>query len=78
VEHLNFTDMQVITLIKKYPGLNLYQLKKKAEEEMPKWPWTIGKIQKAVERLKKDHKIETVLKVNGGRACQEVYLRGTV
>jgi hypothetical protein len=45
---------------------------------MPKWPWTIGKIQKAVERLKKDHKIETVLKVNGGRACQEVYLRGTV
>lgn len=72
---MNFTDVQVLTLVRAYPGLNLYQLVKKAEEEMPRWPWTIGKIQKAVERLKKDGKIETSLKINGGRACQEVFLK---
>ncbi len=72
---MNFTDMQVLTLVRACPGLNLYQLEKKAKEEMPRWTWTIGKIQKAVERLKKEKKVETVLKVNGGRACQEVYCR---
>ena len=70
---LNFTDTQVIALIRAYPGLNLYQLTKKANEEMGRWPWTIGKVQKAVQRLKKDGKISTRLVVNGGRACQQVF-----
>ena len=72
---MNFTDVQVLTLVRANPGLNLYQLQKKAEEEMPKWPWTIGKVQKAVERLKKEKKVETRLVVKGGRSCQEVYCR---
>ena len=72
---MNFTDVQVLTLVRANPGLNLYQLQKKAEEEMPKWPWTIGKVQKAVERLKKEKKVETRFVVKGGRSCQEVYCR---
>ena len=72
---MNFTDVQVLTLVRASPGLNLYQLQKKAEEEMPKWPWTIGKVQKAVERLKKEKKVETRFVVKGGRSCQEVYCR---
>ena len=72
---MNFTDIQVLTLVRASPGLNLYQLQKKAEEEMPKWPWTIGKVQKAVERLKKEKKVETRFVVKGGRSCQEVYCR---
>ena len=72
---MNFTDVQVLTLVRASPGLNLYQLQKKAEEEMPKWPWTIGKVQKAVERLKKEKKVETRLVVKGGRSCQEVFCR---
>ena len=72
---MNFTDIQVLTLVRANPGLNLYQLQKKAEEEMPKWPWTIGKVQKAVERLKKEKKVETRFVVKGGRSCQEVYCR---
>ena len=72
---MNFTDVQVLTLIRASPGLNLYQLQKKAEEEMPKWPWTIGKVQKAVERLKKEKKVETRFVVKGGRSCQEVFCR---
>ena len=72
---MNFTDVQVLTLVRANPGLNLYQLQKKAEEEMPKWSWTIGKVQKAVERLKKEKKVETRFVVKGGRSCQEVYCR---
>jgi hypothetical protein len=72
---MNFTDVQVLTLVRASPGLNLYQLQKKAEEEMPKWPWTIGKVQKAVERLKKEKKVETRFVVKGGRSCQEVFCR---
>ena len=72
---MNFTDVQVLTLVRANPGLNLYQLQKKAEEEMPKWPWTIGKVQKAVERLKKEKKVETRFVVKGGRSCQEVFCR---
>ena len=72
---MNFTDIQVLTLVRASPGLNLYQLLKKAEEEMPKWPWTIGKVQKAVERLKKEKKVETRFVVKGGRSCQEVFCR---
>lgn len=72
---LNFTDIQVLTLVRANPGLNLYQLEKKAKEEMSKWPWTFGKIQKAVERLKKEKKVETRLVVRGGRSCQEVFCK---
>ena len=72
---MNFTDVQVLTLVRANPGLNLYQHQKKAEEEMPKWPWTIGKVQKAVERLRKEKKVETRFVVKGGRSCQEVFCR---
>jgi len=72
---MNFTDIQVLTLVRANPGMNLYQLEKQARLEMGKWPWTIGKIQKAVERLKKEKKVETRLVINGGRSCQEVYCK---
>lgn len=70
---MNFTDIQVLTLVRAHPGLNLYQLQKQAEKDMWRWTWTIGKVQKAVERLKKEKKVETRLVINGGRSCQEVY-----
>ena len=77
---MNFTDVQVLTLIRANPGINLYQLEKKAKLEMPRWPWTIGKIQKSVERLKKETKegkpiLDTKIKVTGGRSCLQLYCR---
>ncbi len=75
---MNFTDMQILTLIRAHPGLNLYQLTKKANEELYKRnnePWTIGGIQKSVQRLRKAKKIETRLKVNGGKSCLELYCK---
>jgi hypothetical protein len=71
-----FTDVQVLALVRAHPGLNLYQLTEKAKEEMNlqgKCNWTTGKIQNAVQRLKKEGKVSTRLVVNGGRACQQVY-----
>jgi DNA-binding PadR family transcriptional regulator len=75
---MNFTDLQVLALVRDNPDLNLYQLEKKAKEEMVRWPWTIGKIQKAVERLEKAGKIETESVVQGGRACVLVRCKRTV
>jgi len=49
-----------------------------AQKEMWKWPWTIGKIQKAVERLKREKKVETESVVEGGRACVLVRCKRTV
>jgi hypothetical protein len=75
---MNFTDLQVLTLVRAHPGLNLYQLTETAKKEMNlmgECNWTTGKIQKAVERLKKEEKVETRLVINGGRSCQEVYCK---
>jgi len=72
---LNFTDVQVLTLIRANPGINLYQLEKKARQEMPKWPWSRGKIHKSVQRLKQAKKIEGRIKVTGARSCQELYCK---
>ena len=60
---MNFTDVQVLTLIRANPGINLYQLEKKARQEMPKWPWSRGKIHKSVQRLKQAKKIEDSYKL---------------
>jgi hypothetical protein len=68
-----FTDIQVLMLIRSHPGSNIYQLNKAAPIEMPRWTWSIGKIHKSVQRLKKEKKIEGRLKINGGRSCQELY-----
>lgn len=71
-----FTDIQVLTLVRAYPGLNIYQLTKKAKKEMGmggRCNWTTGKVQKAVERLKMDRKVQTRFVVKRGRSCQEVY-----
>jgi hypothetical protein len=73
---LNFTDVQVLTLIRAYPGLNVYQLAKKAQEEMSmagRCTWSTGKVQKSVERLKKERKVETRYIVRRQRTCQLVY-----
>ena len=46
---MNFTDHQVLTLVRAYPGLNIYQLTKKANEEMGmagRCNWTTGKVRK--------------------------------
>jgi hypothetical protein len=59
---LNFTNVQVLALVRAYPCLNVYQLAKKAQEEMSmggQCTWTTGKVQKSVERLKKEKKVET-------------------
>lgn len=66
---MNFTDTQVLTLVRANPGLNLYQLRQKAAEEMSRWPWTIGKVQAAVKRLEEAKRIETESVIQGGRAC---------
>jgi hypothetical protein len=70
---MNFTDVQVLMLIRSHPGKNIYQLHKLAEIEMPRWDWSYGKIQKAVQRLKKEKKVSGRIKVDGGRACQELW-----
>jgi len=73
---LIFTDLQILTLVRAHPGLNLYQLTKKAQEEMSiggKCNWTIGKVQKSVERLKGDKKVQTRYVVERQRTCQQVY-----
>ena len=70
---MNFTDHQVLTLIRTYPGSSLYGLLQQAKQEMPKWPWTIGKVQAAVTRLERDHKIRKTIKLKEGRACAELY-----
>ena len=75
---MNFTDIQVLALVRAHPGLSLYQLVKVAKKEMGKWPWTIGKIQKAVGRLERDKKVETESVVLGGRACVLVRCKRTV
>lgn len=75
---MSLTDYQVLTLVRAHPGLNLYQLRQKAEEEMGKWPWTIGKIQAAVRRLESDRKVETETVLQGGRACVLVRCKSTV
>jgi hypothetical protein len=69
------TDIQVLTLIRSYPGTNIYQINKIAKIEMPRWSWSVGKIHKAVQRLKKGNKIEGRIKISGGRACQELYCK---
>jgi hypothetical protein len=73
---MNFTDYQVLTLVRAYPGLNIYQLTKKAKEEMGmdgRCNWTTGKVQKAVLRLMKTSKVETKYVVRRCRTCQQVY-----
>jgi hypothetical protein len=73
---LNFTDVQVLTLVRANPGLNVYQLTKKARAEMSiggQCTWTTGKVQKSVDRLKKEKKVETRYIVRRQRTCQEVY-----
>jgi DNA-binding PadR family transcriptional regulator len=72
---MNFTDTQVLTLVRANPCLNLYQLRQKAEEEMGRWAWTIGKIQAAVRRLEDEGKIKTETVVHGGRSCVLVSLK---
>ena len=73
VVSLNLTDLQVLTLIKSYPGSSLYGILQKAKEEMDKWPWTIGKVQAAVARLERDQKITKTVTLREGRACAELY-----
>ena len=75
---MNFTDIQVLALVRAHPGLNLYQLQKQAETDMGSWPWTFGKIQKAVRRLELDKKVETESVMQGGRACVLVRCKRTV
>ena len=66
---LLFTDTQVLALVRSSPGLNLYQIQKAAQSKMPQWNWSIGKIQKAVGRLKELEKVDTETILSGGRAC---------
>ena len=73
---MNFTDHQVLTLVRAYPGLNIYQLTKKAKEEMGmngRCNWTTGKVQKSVKRLIKGNKVETMYVIRSRRTCQQVY-----
>jgi hypothetical protein len=73
---MKFTDTQMLTLIKANPGLNLYQLTKKAREEMGmngQCNWTTGKVQKAIERLEKQKKVGTRYVVCKQRTCRQVY-----
>jgi DNA-binding PadR family transcriptional regulator len=63
------SDLQVLTLVKARPGMNLYEIKKAAAESMQKWKWSIGKIQKSVQRLEESGKVETERVISGGRAC---------
>ena len=73
---MNFTDYQVLTLVRAYPGLNIYQLTKKAREEMgmdDRCNWTTGKVQKAVQRLIRANKVKTRYVVRRCRTCQLVY-----
>lgn len=72
---MNFTDTQVLALIRQHPGLNLYRLMKQAQKDMPRWQWTIGKVQHAVERLEKAGRVEKRSTTEGGRACVLVYLK---
>jgi hypothetical protein len=69
---LNFTDIQVLALIRAHPDSNIYQLEKAARIEMPKWDWSNGKVHNAVQRLKRDKMVTTRLVINGGRSCQQV------
>ena len=55
---MNFTDIQVLTLIRNHPGESLRGIVRAAKKEMPRWCWTVGKVQKAVQRLEKAKKIK--------------------
>ncbi len=55
---MNFTDMQVLTLISAHPGQSLRSLVRIARKEMPSWNWTVGKVQKSVRRLEKADKVQ--------------------
>lgn len=72
---MNFTDVQVLALVRQCPGLNLYRLMKQAQKDMARWPWTVGKIQASVSRLEKAGRVEKKSVVVGGRACVQVYLK---
>jgi len=72
---MNLTDYQVLTLVREHPGANLYQLLKAAKKDMSKWGWSIGKIQRSVQRLASAKKVETDMAFQGGRASVCVRLR---
>jgi hypothetical protein len=74
------TDYQILTLIRDHPGATIYQLLDYARAEMPVKPdkpdkgWTRGKVHKSVQRLKGKKRIKGRIKLNGARACQQLYL----
>ena len=73
---MNFADLQVLTLVRAHPGLNIYELTLKANDEMGmngECHWSNGKVHKAIERLKNAKKVQTRFIVKGGRSCQLVY-----
>ena len=55
---MNFTDVQVLALVKDHPGESLRGLVRAAKKEMPNWAWTVGKVQKAVQRLEAAGKVK--------------------
>jgi hypothetical protein len=52
-----FTDYQVLTLIKAHPGSSMSDILRYARKEMPSFGWTWGKIQKAILRLSDREKV---------------------
>lgn len=67
----DFTDYQVLTMIRANPDLNLYQLYKNCGSQM-KGDWTIGKVQGAVDRLESKGRIISSTSIEGGRACRKL------
>jgi len=69
-----FIDMQILTLIKKYPGESVYGIYKRAQEEMPKFysprRGDYDKVRNAVNRLEDAGKIKSDITISGGKACR--------
>ena len=52
-----FTDYQVLTLVKAHPDSSMSDILRYAQQEMPSFVWTIGKVQKALGRLHEHGKV---------------------
>lgn len=54
---MNFTDYQVLTVIRANPGSSMRELLRILKREMRQWPWSIGKVQRSVQRLEESGRI---------------------
>lgn len=68
----DFTDYQVLTMVRANPGINIYQLSINCEKQM-RGNWSRDKVRRSIERLIARGRVTMGNGTEGGRACRKVY-----